>query len=108
MKALVLTGALLAVATVCQAQSPSPSPDTIVARGQAAFKNQGCYGCHVIGKFGTPIGPDLSTVGRKYQPDYLARWLRDPALQRPSAHMPALELSETEIRDLAAYLGGLR
>jgi cytochrome c553 len=108
MKTLALTAILLAAAAACQAQSPSSSPDTVVARGEAAFKNQGCYGCHVIGKFGTPIGPDLSTVGRKYPPDYLARWLRDPAMQRPNAHMPALELSETEIRDLAAYLGNLR
>jgi mono/diheme cytochrome c family protein len=108
MKALVLTTVLLAGAVACQAQSPSPAADTVVARGQAAFKNQGCYGCHIIGKFGTPIGPDLSTVGRKYPPDYLARWLRDPALQRPNAHMPALELTEADIRDLAAYLGNLR
>jgi cytochrome c2 len=110
MKALALTAVLLAAAAACQAQSPAPStsPEAVATRGQAAFKNQGCYGCHVIGKFGTPIGPDLSTVGRKYPPDYLARWLKDPALQRPNAHMPALELTETEIRDLAAYLGSLR
>ena len=106
MRTLVIAAGLLAAATAAHAQSPSPQSVTV--RGQAAFKNQGCYGCHVIGKFGTPIGPDLSTVGRKYPPDFLARWLRDPALQRPNAHMPALELTETDIRDLAAYLGSLR
>jgi mono/diheme cytochrome c family protein len=106
MKALVIAASLLAAATAACAQSSSP--ESIAARGQAAFKNQGCYGCHMIGKFGTPIGPDLSTVGRKYPPEYLARWLRDPALQRPNAHMPALELTEADIRDLAAYLGNLR
>ena len=62
----------------------------------------------MIGKAGTPIGPDLSQVGSKYAPDYLARWLRDPALQRPSAHMPALELTEDDVKALAAYLGSLR
>jgi cytochrome c553 len=36
------------------------------------------------------------------------RWLRDPAQQRPSAHMPALELSDQDIRALAAYLASLR
>jgi nitric oxide reductase subunit C len=79
-----------------------------VERGEAAFKNNGCYGCHIIGKAGTPIGPDLSHVGRRYQSEYLARWLRDPSLQRPTAHMPALELTEADIQALAAYLGGLR
>lgn len=51
---------------------------------------------------------DRPRVGARYTPDYLARWLRDPALQRPSAHMPALELTEADIHALTAYLGSLR
>jgi mono/diheme cytochrome c family protein len=105
MKRIAIAIALLAVAVTAAAQSPA---DPVVTRGQAAFKDNGCYGCHMIGKFGTPIGPDLSQVGRKYPQEYLARWLRDPALQRPSAHMPALELSEADVRALATYLGTLR
>jgi cytochrome c553 len=101
---LVIAAVLLAVAVAAWAQSR----DALVARGQAAFKSNGCYGCHMIGNFGTPIGPDLSRVGRKYSPEYLARWLRDPAMQRPSAHMPALELSEDDVRALADYLNSLR
>jgi mono/diheme cytochrome c family protein len=108
MRALTIAAALLALSAAACAQSPAPAPEAVVARGQAAFKSNGCYGCHMIGKFGTPIGPDLSVVGRKYEPDYLARWLRDPAMQRPNAHMPALELSEADVRALAAYLGSLR
>jgi mono/diheme cytochrome c family protein len=105
MRHLVVALALLATAGTAAAQSPGA---TVAQRGEAAFKNNGCYGCHMIGKFGTPIGPDLSHVGRKYQPDYLARWLRDPAQQRPAAHMPALELTEADVQALAAYLGSLR
>jgi mono/diheme cytochrome c family protein len=101
---LVITAVLLAVAVAAWAQSQ----DALVARGQAAFKSNGCYGCHMIGNFGTPIGPDLSQVGRKYSQEYLARWLRDPAMQRQSAHMPALELSDDDVRALAVYLGSLR
>jgi mono/diheme cytochrome c family protein len=108
MRALVIAAALLAVSACAAAQPASPPPASVVERGQAAFKNNGCYGCHMIGKFGTPIGPDLSEVGRKYPPDYLVRWLRDPSLQRPSAHMPALELTEADISALAQYLGSLR
>ena len=104
MRRIVIAAALLAVAGTAVAQVPSGP----VERGQAAFQNNGCYGCHVIGKAGTPIGPDLSQVGSKYSPDYLARWLRDPALQRPSAHMPVLELTEDDVKALAAYLGSLR
>jgi mono/diheme cytochrome c family protein len=107
MKTIVIVAAvttLLAMVVVSCAQSP----DTTTARGEAAFKSNGCYGCHMIGKFGTPIGPDLSHVGGKYPVEYLARWLRDPAAVRPNAHMPALELTEADQRALAAYLGSLR
>jgi cytochrome c551/c552 len=104
MRRIVIAAALVAIAGTAVAQPSSP----IVERGQAAFKNNGCYGGHMIGKAGTPIGPDLSQVGSKYAPDYLASWLRDPALQRPSAHMPALELTEDDVKALAAYLGSLR
>ena len=62
----------------------------------------------MIGKFGTPIGPDLSRVGARYPEPYLVRWLRDPSAQRPSAHMARLELSEAQVQALAAYLSSLR
>ena len=98
-----LGAALLLGACATQGQGPAPA-----ARGETKFFANGCYGCHVVGKTGTPIGPDLSHVGTRYSPEYLARWLRDPAMQRPGAHMPALELSEDDIRELTAYLGSLR
>ena len=82
--------------------------DPLTQQGQRVFKDQGCYGCHTVGKTGTPIAPDLSTIGEKRDRAYLTRWLRDPAAQRPSAHMPKLELSEAEVTALAAYLSSLR
>ena len=105
MRPVVVALVLLAGVSVAMAQSPA---GPVVERGQTAFKNNGCYSCHIVGKVGTPIGPDLSQVGRRYPPEYLARWLRDPARQRPSAHMPALELTEADVNALAAYLGSLR
>ena len=97
MRALVVIALLAAAAIPAFAQSP-------VEQGQRAFMRQGCYGCHTVGKLGTPIAPDLSHVGAKYRPDYLARWLRDPSYLRPSAHMPALELTDDEVRSIAAFL----
>jgi DnaK suppressor protein len=106
-RALTLVIGILGAALVTASAGAQDGADAR-ARGEAAFKSNGCYGCHMVGKFGTPIGPDLSHVGTKYSADYLARWLRDPALQRPSAHMPALELTEADLRALAQYLGSLR
>ncbi|HEX3177606.1 MAG TPA: cytochrome c [Methylomirabilota bacterium] len=76
--------------------------------GRQVFFTQGCYGCHRLGVAGTPIAYDLSHVGRKYTQSQLASWLRDPASQKPTAHMPRLALSEAEIQALAAYLASLR
>jgi hypothetical protein len=51
--------------------------------------------------------PPSRTTGAT-EPANLARWLLDPAQQRPNAHMPALELTEADVQALAAYLGSLR
>ena len=72
--------------------------------GRRAFLRNGCHGCHTVGAMGTPMATDLTHVGAKYRPDYLRRWLRDPSYLRPSAHMPTLELTEADIRALAAFL----
>jgi cytochrome c oxidase subunit 2 len=98
---LALLLALAAFTAPARAQSPGE-------RGQRYFMDSGCYGCHTVGKMGTPIGPDLSKVGSKYSRSYIERWLRDPSAQRPSAHMPALELSPQQVQDLAAFLSSLR
>ena len=80
----------------------------LVGQGRMVFRDQGCYGCHTAEGMGTLIGPDLSRIGAKHNETYLTRWLRDPSVQRPSAHMPKLQLTETEVQALAAYLGSLR
>lgn len=107
MNARTLT--LLCLAALATA-SPAAAQDRggLAERGRAVFMANGCHGCHIIGKMGTPIGPDLSRVGFKYREEYLERWLRDPAYLRPNAHMPKLELKDSDIKTLAAYLASLR
>ena len=80
----------------------------LIEQGKKLFLDQGCYGCHTVGKMGTPIAPDLSEIGSKYPPSYLSGWLRDPATQKPKAHMPKIQLNEEEIRALVTYLSSLR
>jgi cytochrome c1 len=57
-----------------------------------------------MGAAGTPIGPDLAGAGRRHGEADLARWLRDPAAQEPTRHMPPLALTDGQARALAAYL----
>jgi mono/diheme cytochrome c family protein len=80
----------------------------LVSHGKRLFTEQGCYGCHTIGKAGTPIANDLSEVGSKYPESYLREWLREPQQQKPRAHMPKIEMAEAEARAIAAYLVSLK
>jgi cytochrome c oxidase subunit 2 len=98
----------LALVALALAGSLAFGQSARVEQGGKWFMDNGCYGCHTVGKVGTPIGPDLSHIGTKFSLDYLERWLRDPVYQRPSAHMPRLELSEEQVRAVAAYLSSLR
>jgi mono/diheme cytochrome c family protein len=90
--------------------SPSPAQETATTAAQGArlYRELGCYGCHTMGKTGTPIAPDLSKIGAKHDRAYLEQWLRDPSAQRPTAHMPKITMSEPEAKALAAYLSSLR
>ena len=103
----VLFAAATAVAGLGIEGAPAQSTSTAVARGERVFVEQGCNGCHMVGKTGTPIGPDLSHIGSRYSETYLQRWLRGPQQQKPTAHMPKIDLSEPDIRVLAAYLASL-
>lgn len=80
----------------------------LVAQGERFFTEQGCYGCHTLGKFGTPIAADLTRIGARYGEADLVRWLTDPASQKPTAHMPKLQLAPDEAVALAAFLASQR
>ena len=105
MKRRALPLALVVMVAGLVASSGAQEPTDL---GKRYFVDSGCYGCHTIGKMGTPIGPDLSRIGAKYSRVYLEWWLRDPSMQRPSAHMPTLELSEDQVKTLATFLSSLR
>lgn len=82
--------------------------DPLAGQGEKVYAAQGCYGCHTIGKTGTPIAADLTRIGAKYSESYLRSWLADPSRQKPAAHMPRITLTAAETKALAAYLGSLR
>jgi len=102
------------------ARQPAPVPQVVGAEaGRDVFVTRGCNSCHGVGT-GTVIGPDLKGVGARRDPDWLRRWLADPAatiraypdLQTwPAKYgnivMPNQNLSTQEIEALVHYLGGL-
>ena len=91
-------------------------------RGKELFETRGCMGCHSIGEGDSRVGgtfaANLSRVGEKMNYDFMVRWIHDPSEVtpdpdvpdelRPRPVMPSLRLTETEARDIAAYLSQQR
>ena len=55
------------------------------AKGRGAYASYDCQRCHRIGAEGGDTGPDLSFVGFRKTPEFLALWLKDP---RPGSPTP--------------------
>lgn len=89
-----------------------------MARGTQAFMAGGCVACHAIqGLSASTIGPNLTHVGSrmtlaggmlKNNPEYRAKWLRDPGSVKPGSRMPKMPLTEEQITTLVQYLGALK
>ena len=99
-------------------QQPAVS-DPSVAAGRAMFQAKLCFICHTVR--GTPavgqVGPDLThlmsrdTIGSgavPNTPENLRRWIRDPGTFKPGSLMPAQDLTDDQLNQIAAYLETLR
>jgi cytochrome c oxidase assembly factor CtaG/cytochrome c2 len=88
-------------------------------QGRAVLAAWGCGTCHTIP--GVPradglVGPSLAGFGaRAYvggvltnTPEHVSQWIRNPRSQSPRTAMPALGVSESDARQMAAYLMTLR
>jgi len=63
-----------------------------------------CLGCHRLGGEGGRIGPDLSSVGSRLQPDYVYRVVRDPRQVIPGSVMPRVEMPAETLDLIVSYL----
>ncbi len=85
------------------------------AQGAMLFQQVTCASCHAIAgtNANAQIGPDLTHFGGRdtiaagvldNTPENLTKWLKDPQAVKPGNHMPNLQLTDSQIRDLVAYL----
>lgn len=90
-----------------------------VASGRALFAGKGCGGCHSItgrNDADGEVGPSLDKVATRgflagrlaNDPQQMALWIQHPQTVVPGSGMPEMGLSDSETRDLAAYLYTLR
>ena len=68
------------------------------------FQTLGCRGCHIVGRTGGFVGPDLSDSGRCLKPGWIDAWLSDPDRWKPGTLQPNYGLKPEEARALTAYL----
>ncbi len=94
-------------------------------RGRATIVTYRCAECHTIpgisGSKGEQdakgvVGPPLASLSRRTYiagnfpntPDNLVHWIVSPQTMKPKTAMPTLGLTESQARDVAAYLYTLK
>ena len=92
--------------------------DGIPVDAPEAIQRYGCGTCHsipgVTGANGT-VGPELDNISSRSllagqipnTPDNLMLWIQHPQLVRPGGDMPEMGVSDTDARNIAAYLYSL-
>lgn len=93
---------------VVMAGSAASPPPSINAKGESLFVAQGCNACHGDGGVGGGIGPRLIGIGKKYDKQKIESLLRSPTPAMLSGGMPAVDLKQDDLDQLAAYLQNLQ
>jgi len=89
------------VAAIASAEGePAGDPAT----GKRIFSEARCISCHTVEGKGNGTAPELSTVATAATPGWLLAFLRDPHAFNPRTRMPQYGFSESESRDVVAYL----
>ena len=86
-------------------------PDT-VDQGEVRFRQMFCTTCHSVAVIragetkliGGGIGPELTKVGSKVNPDWLVAWLRNPQGYMPHSQMPRYGWSDEDLFKVTRYI----
>lgn len=63
-----------------------------------------CRGCHKIAGNGGVVGPSLDGIKKKYDKEYLIKWISDPQKIKPGTTMPDLGLKPEEVEEVSEFL----
>ena len=81
-------------------------------QGELRFRQMFCSTCHALSVtragttslIGGDIGPELTKIGSKVNPDWLAAWLRDPQDYLPHSKMPRYQWSDADLYSVTQYI----
>lgn len=89
----------------------SKNPE-LASQGELRFRQMFCSTCHPLAVtragetklIGGNIGPELTKVGSKVNPDWLIAWLRDPQGYLPHTRMPRYGWSDEDLYKVTQYI----
>ena len=90
----------------------SQTSSDLADQGEVRFRQMFCTTCHSLAVtqgdetklIGGDIGPELTKVGSKVNPDWLVAWLRDPQGDLPHALMPRYGWSDQDLAKVTQYI----
>jgi ubiquinol-cytochrome c reductase cytochrome b subunit len=72
--------------------------------GIAYFRQENCIACHAIGDNGGKVGPDLTRSSIHKDAAWMIQHFKRPSAMRPGSSMPPIQLSDSQLNALAAFL----
>jgi cytochrome c oxidase subunit 2 len=101
------------------AQQQAAVQDARVIAGKRVFETTSCINCHAVsgtaanGRFGPDLAhlmsrSTLASGAAENTPANLRRWIQKPDAIKPGSLMPAMQLSDTDLDAVTAYLETLR
>jgi len=101
-----------------QQQERPAENDPSVAAGRLVFERTACVNCHLIGGSGGRLfGPDLTHLMSRStlasgalsnSPALLRAWIKSPEHFKPGVLMPTMNVSDSDLDQLVAYLTSLK
>ena len=88
-----------------------PAAQTDPASGPSLFGESFCSSCHAVLNaagylVGGAVGPELTRIGNKVKPEWLAAWLQNPRIYDATTPMPHYRFTPQQITILAGFLQG--
>ena len=78
------------------------SPEEMAGIGY--FRQENCVSCHALGGHGSIIGPDLTQTSIHKDAAWMIQHFKRPSAIRPGSPMPPVQLSDSQLNALAAFL----
>lgn len=112
-EALAVTAYLTSMSKESDYTLPAAPRGGSMKRGKKLVESLGCKGCHVVTEkdrevrvtdVSYDIAPELTKIGSKVNRDWLYAWIKNPKQYNPNTTMPKLRLTDSEARDVVAYL----